>query len=117
PAPPRPGDRRRRGAPESAGRAAGIAAALLVAVCISIYSAIDGAAVRFAAPAPYLTLVIALTAALAAPVVLARYGRRPVLAEARLNLPRIVAVGLLTSLVYLSVLRAYAIARDVYTCY
>ena len=70
---------------------------------------------RFAAPAPYLTLVIALTAALATPVVLARYGGRAILAEWRLNWPRIVAVGLLTLLAYLLVLRAYAIARVGYT--
>jgi drug/metabolite transporter (DMT)-like permease len=104
-----------RGARPGSSRAAGIAAALLVAVCISIYSAIDGAAVRFAPPGPYLTLVIALTAALTAPVVLARYGGRAVVAEWRLNWPRIVAVGVLTLLAYLLVLRAYAIARVGYT--
>ncbi|HEX5506308.1 MAG TPA: EamA family transporter [Thermomicrobiales bacterium] len=91
-------------------RGPGIVSALGVALCISIYSTIDGAAVRFVPPAPYLVLVMGLTTALVTPLVLTRYGGRAAAAEWRANWPRIVAVGVLTLLTYLLVLRAYSIA-------
>jgi drug/metabolite transporter (DMT)-like permease len=53
-------------------RAGGVAAAVGVAVCISTYSAVDGAAVRLMAPGPDSELVFALTAGLVTPAVLAR---------------------------------------------
>ena len=103
------------GAPGTARRppigAGAVAAALAVAFCISIYSAIDGAAVRVAAPITYTVAVIGLSAVLIAPVVLWRYGRPAVAAEWRASWPRIVAVGVLTQLTYLLVLQAYAIGR------
>ena len=104
---------RGRQAEGDAGR--GVALALGVALCISLYSVVDGAAVRMAAPGPYLALVMAFTAGLATPLALRRYGRRAALAEWRANWPRIVAVGALTQLTYWLVLRAYAIARVGYT--
>ncbi len=88
--------------------ARGIGTALGVACCISVYSAIDGAAVRLADPAPYTVLVIALSAVCTAPAVLARYGRAAVVAEWRANWGRIAAVGILTMISYMLVLRAYA---------
>jgi drug/metabolite transporter (DMT)-like permease len=92
----------------------GTAAALLVACCISIYSVIDGAAVRIAPPIPYTVVVIGASALMMTPAVLARYGRQAVLAEWRLNWPRIVLVGVLTLVTYALVLQAYALGRVSY---
>ncbi len=61
------------------------AAALTVACCISIYSVIDGAAVRIAPPIAYTVAVIGASALMMAPAVLARYGRQAVVAEWRAN--------------------------------
>jgi drug/metabolite transporter (DMT)-like permease len=88
----------------------GVLAALGVAGCISIYSAIDGAAVRHVDPLPYIVLVLALTAALLAPPLLLRYGRQAVAAEWRANWQGIALVGVATMLGYTFVLQAYAIS-------
>ena len=87
------------------------AAALTVACCISIYSVIDGAAVRIAPPIPYTVAVIGASALMMAPAVLARYGRQAVVAEWRANWSRIVLVGILTLVTYALVLQAYALGR------
>jgi len=92
----------------------GTAAALMVACCISIYSVIDGAAVRIAPPIPYTVAVIGASALMMTPVVLARYGRPVVLAEWRANWPRIVLVGILTLVTYALVLQAYTLGRVSY---
>ncbi len=88
-----------------------IGAAFLVALSISLYSVIDGAAVQFTSPAPYTELVLALSAALVAPAVLLRYGQKAVLTEWRANWPRIILVGVLMMVTYLLVLYAYSIAQ------
>lgn len=88
--------------------------ALSVACCISIYSVIDGAAVHIAAPAPYTVLVIGLSAAFVAPVVLMRFGHDVVVAEWHTNWFRIVIVGILMLLSYMLVLLVYSIARVSY---
>jgi drug/metabolite transporter (DMT)-like permease len=92
----------------------GTAAALTVACCISIYSVIDGAAVRIAPPIPYTVAVIGASALMMAPAVLARYGRQAVVAEWRANWSRIVLVGILTLVTYALVLQAYALSRVSY---
>lgn len=92
----------------------GIIAALAAASCISIYSAIDGAAVRIAPPAPYTILVLGLSALLFAPVVFMRYGSRAVLTEWRVNWRRIILVGLVLIFTYGIVLQVYAISRVSY---
>jgi drug/metabolite transporter (DMT)-like permease len=88
----------------------GVIAALGVAGCISIYSAIDGAAVRQINPLPYIVLVLGLTALLLAPPILLRYGTHIVATEWRANWPRIVLVGVATMFAYIFVLQAYAIS-------
>jgi drug/metabolite transporter (DMT)-like permease len=98
--------RRGVGAPDPAG----VGAALGVAGCISIYSAIDGAAVRLVDPMLYIVLVMSLTALLLALPILTRYGRQVVVAEWRANWARIVLVGIMTMFGYLLVLHAYATA-------
>jgi drug/metabolite transporter (DMT)-like permease len=87
-----------------------IFAALLVALCISIYSIIDGAAVRFTPVLPYTIVVLNGAALLAAPAIFLRYGRRKVLQEWRVNRRAICLVGGLSLVTYLLVLSAYAIA-------
>jgi len=91
-------------------RTNGTLTALIAAGCISVYGAIDGAAMRLAAPAPYLVLLLALTAALTGPAVLARYGRAALLAEWRAHRRRIVFAGALSLATYALVLQAYALA-------
>jgi drug/metabolite transporter (DMT)-like permease len=92
----------------------GTAAALMVACCISVYSVIDGAAVRIAPPIPYTVVVIGASALMMAPAVLLRYGRPAVVAEWRANWAQIVLVGLLTLVTYALVLQAYALGRVSY---
>ncbi len=101
--------RARRGAvPVSA---AGVAAALLVALCISVYSAIDGAAMRITSPISYVVVVLGLSAVFATPLILTRYPIQAVQAEWRANWPRIILVGVLNLGTYMLVLAAYARAR------
>ena len=92
----------------------GTAAALTVACCISIYSVIDGAAVKIAPPIPYTVAVIGASALMMTPAVLLRYGRQAVLAEWRANWVQIVLVGVLTLVTYALVLQAYALGRVSY---
>jgi drug/metabolite transporter (DMT)-like permease len=92
----------------------GIGAALATALCISIYSAIDGAAVRLMAPTPYTVLVFALTGLFVAPLVFRQYGYHDVVAVWRTDWGRILAVGILTLLTYILVLQAYTIAHVSY---
>jgi drug/metabolite transporter (DMT)-like permease len=90
---------------------AAIAATLLVALAISVYTVIDGAAVRFVDPSPYTVVVLGLSAVLAAPVVLVRYSRGMLVAEWRANWLRIILVGILMMVTFVLVLHAYALAQ------
>jgi drug/metabolite transporter (DMT)-like permease len=94
--------------------AGGVGAAVGVALCISIYSAIDGVAVRLMAPAPYAALVFGLTAGLVTPAVLARYGYHAAVDVWRVHWKGIILVGMLMLLTYILVLQAYALARISY---
>jgi drug/metabolite transporter (DMT)-like permease len=91
-----------------------LALALGVACCISIYTAIDGAAVRHISPLPYTVLVIALAAVFITPAVVKHYGSRAIADEWRANWIRIVLVGLFTLLAYILALKAYTITRVSY---
>jgi len=95
-------------------RSRGVAAAFGVALCTSVYSLIDGVAVRRTAPAPYTVAVLVLASLLLGPVVLARYGGRAVAAELRRSALKIAAAGALMLLAYTLVLRAYAVAPLAY---
>jgi drug/metabolite transporter (DMT)-like permease len=92
----------------------GILAALLTALCISIYTTIDGAAVRLVPAAPYTIWVLALSAVLFAPIVLLRYGSRLLVSELRTHWWRIFLVGLAMLLTYILVLQAYTFSRISY---
>jgi drug/metabolite transporter (DMT)-like permease len=93
---------------------AGIVAALTTALCVSIYSAIDGAAARFVMPLPYTVWIVGLSTIFAAPVVIARYGASTMLGEWRLNWRRIILVGLTALLTYALILQAYTMAHVSY---
>jgi drug/metabolite transporter (DMT)-like permease len=86
---------------------AGIALALGVAAMISIYSAIDAAAVRLADPLAYNAIVFGATGLLMTPAVLLRRDARP-LATLRRSWRPILAIGLLMLATYALVLQAYA---------
>jgi drug/metabolite transporter (DMT)-like permease len=92
----------------------GVAAALATATCISLYSAVDGGAVRFAPPVTYAVLIQGLIALTSAPIVVARFGRRVMVAEWRANWPRIIVVGLFSLTTYMLVLIAFSRARVSY---
>ena len=106
--------RARRGAAAPGG--GGMLAALAVACCISIYSAIDGAAMRSVngISVPYTVAVIGLSAVFVTPVVLLSYGPGLIVTEWRTNWTRIILVGALSLIAYGLVLQAYAIGRVSY---
>lgn len=81
--------------------------ALGVALCISIYSTIDGAAVQHVHPLTYTVIVIALAGVTITPAVWLRYGSVAIRAEWRANWPRIVVVGVFILLAYMLVLQTF----------
>lgn len=88
--------------------------ALAVAICISLYSVIDGGAVRFAPPLTYAVVVQGCIALTSAPIVIARYGPRMIATEWRANWVRIVLTGLFSLATYTLVLFAFAHSRVSY---
>jgi drug/metabolite transporter (DMT)-like permease len=98
-----------RAAPRAASRVS-VALALGVALLISVYSAIDGAAVRRADPLTYTVVVFALSALVELPLVLWRPGWRAVASAWRARWPTIALIGTLTLASYALVLSAYAVA-------
>jgi drug/metabolite transporter (DMT)-like permease len=95
-----------------AGTALGLA--LATACCVSIYSAIDGAAVRQVAPAPYTVLVVGLSGVLITPLILVRYGPKIIFAEIRASWWRILLAGILSLLTYMLVLLAFSFSSVSY---
>lgn len=87
---------------------AALAAALGVALAISVYSVVDGAAVQIAAPLPYTIVEFLITGLALTPVMLWRYPRAALLAEWRASWRPITGVGVLILLTYVMVLAAYS---------
>lgn len=92
----------------------GVMIALAVAVCISTYSIIDGAAVRLVPALPYTSLVFLLTALFLTPLVAWRSGRVAMWREGRRHPGRLALIGILSLLAYLLVLVAYGFAPIAY---
>ena len=88
--------------------------ALATACCISIYSAIDGAAVRHVSPLPYTVLVMCLSGLFITPLIVLRYGGGAMLAEMRASWWRILLTGILSLLTYMLVLLAYSFSSVSY---
>ncbi|MCX6045481.1 MAG: DMT family transporter, partial [Chloroflexi bacterium] len=84
--------------------------ALLVALCISGYSASDGAAVKLASPTGYIVIEMLLTTIFVTPLIFTRYRWKLVLATWQKNWLRISLVGILSNLAYLLVLIAYTLS-------
>jgi len=84
--------------------------ALSVALCISVYSAIDGKIVKTTPVIPYLALVTVLTGVFVSPFVFSHYSAAQTLACWRSQRGRIMLVGILPSIPYLLILRVYAIS-------
>ncbi len=92
----------------------GIGVALGVACCISVYSAIDGAATRLVPPISYLVVVLGLTAALTAPFVFGNRGPCVVFAELRAHWQTILVGGGCMLAAYLIILYVFSMARVSY---
>jgi drug/metabolite transporter (DMT)-like permease len=88
----------------------GIFLALTLSLLISIYSTIDGAAVKLTPAFPYAVLVFLLAPVLTSPLVLRRYGWQTLKTELGNHRLRIVSIGLLTVCAYLLALAAYSLA-------
>ena len=88
----------------------GVALALAVALLISIYSTIDGAAVQRTPPTQYTILVLGMTGPLFSPFILRRYPWQMFTSAWRAHWRRILLIAALSLLTYIIVLNAYAIA-------
>lgn len=92
-----------------------LALALATAACVSIYSAIDGAAVRIVEPAPYTVLVIGISVVWITPLILIRYGKKALVSELRASWWRILLAGILSQLAYMLVLLAFSFSSVSYS--
>lgn len=88
--------------------------ALLIAFSISIYSTIDGAAVKLTAPFPYAVLILFFAPALMTPFVVRRYGWTMLKDELSAHRLRLMVIGALSILAYLLALWAYSLAKVSY---
>jgi uncharacterized membrane protein len=90
-----------------------VALALSVAVCISIYSVIDGAAVhiQLVNPFSFAVAVIGLSTVFFTPGVFWRYGSQTIFGEWRTNRIWIILAGLFMLLSYMLALKTYSIAQ------
>jgi drug/metabolite transporter (DMT)-like permease len=90
--------------------AVGIGLACLVALTISIYSVIDGAAVKLTDAAAYTVLVFVLTAIFGLPIIIKLYGLPAIEIEGRSHWLQAGAIGCLSLLSYMLVLITYSCA-------
>ncbi|MBI1794717.1 MAG: EamA family transporter [Chloroflexi bacterium] len=96
-------------------RLRGILFALLIAFSISIYSTIDGAAVKHTAPFPYAVLILFIAPALMTPFVIRRYGWAMLKDELVTHRLRLMVIGALSISAYLLALWAYSLAKVSYS--
>jgi drug/metabolite transporter (DMT)-like permease len=102
------------GQPSSRGRITGLALALGIALLISIYSTLDGAAVKLTPATPYTVVMLGLTGLLFTPFAVHGNGWRKTLQVGRAHWRRILLIGAAGLLAYALVLNAYAIAQVSY---
>jgi drug/metabolite transporter (DMT)-like permease len=88
----------------------GVALALSVALLISIYSTIDGAAVQRTDPTFYTVLVLGMTGPLFTPFILRRYPWKTIRRVLRTDWRRILLIAGASLLTYILVLNVYALA-------
>jgi drug/metabolite transporter (DMT)-like permease len=89
-------------------------APLILALCISGYSTIDGAASRLTAPLAYTVLALGVTAILLTPIMLKRYGWPMMTAHWRLSWKRMSIIGVMMSGAYMLVVTAFSLAQVAY---
>lgn len=83
---------------------------MLTAVLISIYTAIDGTAVKEVDPLTYALGLFALIPLLLTPLAMRRYGWPRLSAEVKVHWPRLAGMALLGVVAYALALQAYHIA-------
>ena len=88
----------------------GIRPALFLALCISIYTVIDGAAVKLTTPFAYAALIYFVSAVYMTPYIVRRHGWPRLMAEFRTQGARLVLIGVLIVTAYLLALWAYRIS-------
>jgi drug/metabolite transporter (DMT)-like permease len=93
----------------------GIWPALLLALTISIYSAIDGAAVKQTGPLSYAALIYFVSSAYMTPFVLRRHGWQKLKDEFALYHWRLTIIGVLIVVAYLMALWAYRLSSVSYS--
>lgn len=91
-----------------------VALALSVAVCISIYSAIDAAAVHHVNPLSFTVAVLGGSVILFAPFIFWRYGHQKIAIEWRSHWRSLIFAGLFTFLSYMLALKSYSLAHVSY---
>src|SRR5574340_405593 len=93
----------------------GILPALLLAFCISIYTVIDGAAVKITSPLAYAALIYFVSSLDMTPFIVRRYGWQRLIQEFRLNGKRLVLIGILIPAAYFLALLAYRLSHVSYS--
>jgi drug/metabolite transporter (DMT)-like permease len=93
----------------------GILPALVVAVLISIYSVIDGAAVKHTGPLSYAALIYFVSAMYMTPVIIRRHGWQNLKNEFAAHGWKLLVIGALIVSAYLMALWAYRIASVSYS--
>jgi drug/metabolite transporter (DMT)-like permease len=89
--------------------------AFVLAIFISIYSTIDGAAVKHTAPFPYTILVFFLAPVFTAPWMFISFGWQTLKNQWLDHHIRLISIGLLSVVAYLLVLSAYSISLVSYS--
>ena len=100
---------------QNSGSLAGVSLAFLVALMISGYSVIDGAAVKFTDPVAYSVLIFTLTTLLITPLILRQYGWKKLAEEWHSHPIQDGVIGILCLVAYLLVLIVFSIAPVSYT--
>lgn len=93
----------------------GILPALVLALCISIYTVIDGAAVKLTSPLAYAALIYLVSSLYMTPFIVRRYGWTRLKDEFRLNGRRLIGIGLLIQAAYFLALLAYRLSHVSYS--
>lgn len=93
----------------------GIIPALVLALCISIYTVIDGAAVKITSPLSYAALIYLVSSAYMTPFIIRRYGTARLSQEFKTHAWRLLGIGLLIQGAYFLALLAYRLSHVSYS--
>jgi len=93
----------------------GILPALLLALCISIYTVIDGRAVKITSPLAYAALIYLVSSLYMTPFIVRRHGWRQLGQEFKANAWRLLGIGVLIQAAYFLALLAYRMSHVSYS--